>query len=114
MAHFTVKRIFNRVDQVFKERKDECLKIVFEIADLENQLDCLQKNTRDYSEASATQGANLSWTEANVEKLQGELDELQVKYVEPTLREYAIAVEQEKEGKHTALCVDLFLTVSCS
>jgi hypothetical protein len=98
---YTVKRIFHRVDQVFKERKDACLQLVWEISDLENQLECLQKNTRDYCELSATQGASLSWTTANVDRLTEEMNDLQSKFLNP-LRE-----EQEKfnEIKEESKCL---------
>jgi hypothetical protein len=93
-----VKSIVNRVDQVFRERKNACLQMVWEISDLENQLDCLQNNTRDYCEASAIQGANISWSESNVDKLDDDFHSLVVKGLEPANQEYRLLQEQYSEG----------------
>eukprot|EP01039_Chlorochromonas_danica_P009098 gene9098-10042_t len=94
-----VRRIVDRVDQAFKTRKEECRRLLWEISDLENQLECLQKNTRDYSEASAAQGAALSWSQANIEKIEDRWKGIEESSLKPMLREYHLLVNLTDEMK---------------
>lgn len=100
-----VRRIVDRVDQAFKTRKEECRRLLWEISDLENQLECLQKNTRDYSEASAAQGAALSWSQANIEKIQDRWKGIEESSLKPMLREYHLLVKLTDDSKNSLLII---------
>lgn len=54
--------MFNKVDDAFKKRKESCMRMLWEISDLQGQLDYLEQNTKNYAETTAAVGASLSWT----------------------------------------------------
>jgi hypothetical protein len=71
------------VDGVIKKRKDACTHLNWEITDLQNQLDYVEKTTEQYADNFGAQNAALSWTKQqfNCLKLQHEL--IRKNYLKP-------------------------------
>jgi len=85
-------------DQVQK-KQDEQMRLQWEISDLETQLEALQRTTRDVCESSATVGTAVSWTQANLDKLAAEVNELKGEDFDKAAREFDEVEAMDAEGK---------------
>jgi hypothetical protein len=81
-AHFhlsnlkEVETIITKVDDVFKLKKEESKRLEWEIADLENQLEEIERSTEEYATTTATEGASLTWAKQSFGILEEEWNEL--------------------------------------
>lgn len=91
-----VQTIFTRVDEVFKKRKEDCVKLVWELCDMQNQLDYLQKTTKEFTDSAAAQGAALSWTKSNFSKLEQSIEDFYSKFLSPFENDYQFYHEQQE------------------
>eukprot|EP01031_Cornospumella_fuschlensis_P026786 gene26786-32366_t len=94
---FEVKTIFNRVDQVFKERKEETVRLMWEISDLENQLDYLRSTTQEHCDNSASLAANMSMVRGAADKVQDGLEKIRSEQFVSLQEEVNMCKEQESE-----------------
>lgn len=64
------------MDNAFRSRKEDSKRLEWEIADLENQLDDIERNTDEYAEIAASEGAALSWTKQTFAAMEEEWNTL--------------------------------------
>ncbi|RYH15326.1 hypothetical protein EON65_31890 [archaeon] len=93
-----MKTIFNRVDQVFKERKEETVRLMWEISDLENQLDYLRNTTQEHCDNSAALAANMSMMRGAADKVQDGVEKVRSDQFARLQEEVNMHKEQENEG----------------
>lgn len=70
----TVKSIVERVDEVFKKRKEECILLVWKITDLQNELSQVEYTTNSYAERAALKGTELNWLRESSQSLETEAE----------------------------------------
>jgi hypothetical protein len=56
-----VKGIVDRVDELFKKKKDEVTRTLWDIADAQNQLDYLNKSTETLAQNNAYTASVINW-----------------------------------------------------
>lgn len=76
MFLYSVETIITKVDDVFKLKKEESKRLEWEIADLENQLEEIERSTEEYATTTATEGASLTWAKQSFGILEEEWNEL--------------------------------------
>lgn len=75
-VRFVVEVIIRQVDGTFRNKREECKRLEWEISDLQNQLREIVKNTEEYAEIAASEGAALSWAKQLLSAAELEWDDL--------------------------------------
>ncbi len=65
---------------------------------MQNQLDYLQKTTKEFTDCAAAQGAALSWTKSNYSKLEQSINEFDANYLSPFENDFHFYDEQQDLG----------------
>lgn len=73
---FEVEIIIRQVDGTFRNKREECKRLEWEISDLQNQLREIVKNTEEYAEIAASEGAALSWAKQLLSAAELDWDDL--------------------------------------
>lgn len=76
LMRFVVEVIIRQVDGTFRNKREECKRLEWEISDLQNQLREIVKNTEEYAEIAASEGAALSWAKQLLSAAELEWDDL--------------------------------------
>lgn len=92
--------MLGRVDELFKEKKEESMKLVWEISDLENQFEYLKRSTQEQAENSAIQGAAITWTQTHLKKLAADLFSFRNTSYDKNIKACAALMEKLEQGEH--------------
>lgn len=82
---YVVKNIFDKVDEVFKKRKEECLLLVWQISDLQNELSQIEATTSSYAERVANKNSILNRMIEEIDGVNQDLNDLHTHHLNPAI-----------------------------
>lgn len=91
------------------------MRLQYEVADLETQLESLQNMTNQVCESTASVGATFAWTKANVDQICDEIVQWKADEVDSLKLECDALSIQDCEGGSINLAIHIYvITLSCN